>query len=79
MSSFKDVGPMPTGGGEDYYVPPTRGNSQAQVWTTNSQIPVDHLVGGSFDSAARVSISTFGYLREQVFLYVVSYGQNNKL
>lgn len=47
---------MPSGGGEDYYVPPTRGNSQTQVWCSNSQVPVDHLVAGSFDSAARVSI-----------------------
>lgn len=53
---FKDVGPMPAGGGEDYYTPPTRGNSQAQVWCNNSQVPVDHLVAGSFDSAARVKL-----------------------
>lgn len=46
---------MPAGGGEDYYTPPTRGNSQSQVWCNNSQVPVDHLVAGSFDSAARVS------------------------
>ena len=46
---------MPSGGGEDYYVPPTRGNSQANVWVNNSKLPVDHLVAGSFDSAARVS------------------------
>lgn len=79
MSSLEDVGPMPAAGGGDYYVPPTRGNSQAQVWTTNSQIPVDHLVGGSFDSAARVSISRFGYLTEQLFLFLVSHGQSKKL
>jgi len=49
-----DVGPVSGGGGEDYYVPPTRGNSQAHVWTTNSQLPADHIVAGSFDSAARL-------------------------
>ena len=55
LLSCQDVGPLPTGDGEDYYVPPTQGTSQAHVWVTNSQLPVDHVVAGSFDTAARVS------------------------
>ena len=50
--------PLPVEGGGDYYVPPTRGNSQSQVWCTNSQVPIDHIVAGSFDSAARVRLSS---------------------
>ena len=28
-----------------------------QVWCTNSQLAVDHVLGGSFESAMRVSLS----------------------
>jgi len=65
-----DVGPLPTGDGEDYYVPPTQGTSQAHVWVTNSQLPVDHVVAGSFDTAARL-------LNEQIG--VVNFGPYEKL
>ncbi|XP_077985035.1 coatomer subunit alpha-like isoform X2 [Glandiceps talaboti] len=51
-----DIGPLPTGGsGEDgYFVPPTKGTSQAQVWCNNSQLPVDHILAGSFETATRL-------------------------
>ncbi len=51
--SFQDMG-LPSGDGEGYYVPPTKGTNQSQVWVNNSHLPVDHVVAGSFDSAARV-------------------------
>lgn len=41
--------------GEGYYVPPTLGTSPQQVWANNSQLPVDHVMAGSFQSAMRVS------------------------
>ena len=46
------------GEGEGYYVPPTPGTSPQQVWANNSQLPVDHVMAGSFQSAMRVSGST---------------------
>lgn len=41
------------GEGEGYYVPPTPGTSPQQVWANNSQLPVDHVMAGSFQSAMR--------------------------
>lgn len=44
-------------GGDDdegYFVPPTKGNSPAHNWANNSQLPVDHIVAGSFESACRL-------------------------
>lgn len=75
-----DVGPMPTGTGEDYYAPPTRGNSQSQVWCNNSQIPVDHLVAGSFDSAARLLNEQLGVINfepyKQLFMSAFARGRS---
>ena len=42
------------GADDGYFVPPTRGPSQLQVWVNNSQIPVDHILAGSFESAFRL-------------------------
>ena len=53
-----DLGPAAAGGGEEgYFVPPTKGTSQGQVWCNNSQLPVDHVLAGSFETATRVSRS----------------------
>ena len=30
------------------------GVSQTQIWCNNSQLPVDHILAGSFDTAFRV-------------------------
>ncbi|XP_032833195.1 coatomer subunit alpha [Petromyzon marinus] len=46
-------GPL-TGGEEGFFVPPTKGTSQSQVWCTNSQLPVDHILAGSFETAMRL-------------------------
>ena len=37
-----------------YFVAPTKGNSPAANWANNSQLPVDHIVAGSFESACRL-------------------------
>ena len=43
------------GGAEDgFFVPPTKGMSPAQTWCNNSQLPVDHVLAGSFETATRV-------------------------
>ncbi|XP_041377788.1 coatomer subunit alpha-like [Gigantopelta aegis] len=48
-----DIGPTP-GTEEGYFVPPTKGTSQSQVWCNNSQLPVDHILAGSFETAMRL-------------------------
>ncbi|GCB80990.1 hypothetical protein scyTo_0021762 [Scyliorhinus torazame] len=47
-------GGIPGGAEEGFFVSPSKGNSPAQVWCNNSQLPVDHLVAGSFETAARL-------------------------
>lgn len=42
------------GSGDGYFVPPTKGTSQARVWVANSQLVVDHVLAGSFESAFRL-------------------------
>eukprot|EP00095_Tigriopus_kingsejongensis_P002882 maker-scaffold52_size450388-snap-gene-3.20 protein:Tk02882 transcript:maker-scaffold52_size450388-snap-gene-3.20-mRNA-1 annotation:"coatomer subunit alpha isoform 11" len=39
---------------EGYFAPPTKGQSPAQNWASNSALPVDHIVAGSFESACRL-------------------------
>ena len=48
---------LPTMGGdgeEGYFVPPPRGPPPSQVWASKSQLPYDHILAGSFESAARL-------------------------
>lgn len=43
------------GGTEDgFFVPPTKGMGLTQMWCNNSQLPVDHILAGSFETAMRV-------------------------
>lgn len=43
------------GGGEDgFFVPPTKGIGPTQMWCNNSQLPVDHILAGSFETSMRV-------------------------
>ncbi|CAB4058570.1 COPA [Lepeophtheirus salmonis] len=39
---------------EGYFVPPTKGKNPTQLWLNNSQLPVDHIVAGCFESAFRL-------------------------
>lgn len=39
---------------EGYFVAPTKGVAQSQIWATNSQLPADHVIAGSFESAFRL-------------------------
>lgn len=52
------VDAAPTGE-EGYFIAPTKGVSQTLVWANNSQLPIDHVMAGSFESAFRL-------LKEQV-------------
>ncbi|XP_048728495.1 coatomer subunit alpha-like [Ostrea edulis] len=68
-----DMGPAAIGGGEEgFFVPPTKGTSQTQVWCNNSQLPVDHVLAGSFETAMRLLHDQVGVVQfdtyKQLFL-----------
>nr|XP_011420529.2 coatomer subunit alpha [Crassostrea gigas] len=72
-----DVGPAAAGGGEEgFFVPPTKGTSQTQVWCNNSQLPVDHILAGSFETAMRLLHDQVGVVQfdtyKQLFLQTFS-------
>ena len=72
-----DVGAAATGAGEEgYFVPPSKGTSQAQVWCNNSQLPVDHILAGSFETAFRLLHDQIGVVKfeeyKQIFLQTYS-------
>ncbi|XP_022308214.2 coatomer subunit alpha-like [Crassostrea virginica] len=72
-----DVGPAAGGGGEEgFFVPPTKGTSQSQVWCNNSQLPVDHVLAGSFETAMRLLHDQVGVVQfdtyKQLFLQTYS-------
>ncbi|XP_030921093.1 coatomer subunit alpha, partial [Geospiza fortis] len=75
-----DVPAGPAGTAEDgFFVPPTKGTSPAQVWCNNSQLPVDHILAGSFETAMRllhdqVGVTNFGPYK-QLFLQTFSRGR----
>ncbi|NXW77438.1 COPA protein, partial [Hirundo rustica] len=75
-----DVPAGPAGAAEDgFFVPPTKGTSPAQVWCNNSQLPVDHILAGSFETAMRllhdqVGVTNFGPYK-QLFLQTFSRGR----
>lgn len=60
LFSFRQVA-EPETEGNGYYVPPAKGPSPVEVWAKNSQLPGDHVVAGSFDSAMRVSAAGNGF------------------
>ncbi|XP_028566118.2 coatomer subunit alpha [Podarcis muralis] len=75
-----DVPGGPAGEAEDgFFVPPTKGTSPAQVWCNNSQLPVDHILAGSFETAMRllhdqVGVVTFAPYK-QLFLQTYARGR----
>ncbi|NWR95406.1 COPA protein, partial [Furnarius figulus] len=75
-----DVPAGPAGAAEDgFFVPPTKGTSPAQVWCNNSQLPVDHILAGSFETAMRllhdqVGVTNFGPYK-QLFLQTFARGR----
>ncbi|KAL7978383.1 hypothetical protein Chor_014922 [Crotalus horridus] len=77
---WDDVPAGPTGEAEEgFFVPPTKGTSPAQVWCNNSQLPVDHILAGSLETAMRllhdqVGVVTFAPYK-QLFLQTFARGR----
>ncbi|XP_032477387.1 coatomer subunit alpha isoform X3 [Phocoena sinus] len=75
-----DIPPGVAGGAEDgFFVPPTKGTSPTQIWCNNSQLPVDHILAGSFETAMRllhdqVGVTQFGPYK-QLFLQTYARGR----
>ncbi|XP_058556945.1 coatomer subunit alpha [Neofelis nebulosa] len=75
-----DVPPGTAGGADDgFFVPPTKGTSPTQIWCNNSQLPVDHILAGSFETAMRllhdqVGVTQFGPYK-QLFLQTYARGR----
>ncbi|KAL3836986.1 hypothetical protein ACJMK2_022379 [Sinanodonta woodiana] len=72
-----EIGSTPIATGEEgYFVPPNKGTSQAQVWCNNSQLPVDHVLAGSFETAMRLLHDQIGVVQfdayKQLFLQTYS-------
>ncbi len=57
---------------------PTRGNSQAYLWTTNSKLPVDHVLAGSFETAMRLLHDQVGVVifDEYKTLFIQTYARS---
>jgi len=43
-----------------FYVPPTKGTSQTQVWCNNSQLAIDHFIAGSMETGMRLLFDQIG-------------------
>ncbi|ERE72870.1 coatomer subunit alpha isoform 1 [Cricetulus griseus] len=68
------------GGAEDgFFVPPTKGTSPTQIWCNNSQLPVDHILAGSFETAMRLLHDQVGVIQfgpyKQLFLQTYARGR----
>ncbi|KAK0050417.1 coatomer subunit alpha [Biomphalaria pfeifferi] len=73
-----DVSTAATGAGEEgYFVPPSKGTSQSQVWCNNSQLPVDHVLAGSFETAMRLLHDQIGVVQFDGYkqLFLLSYSR----
>ncbi|XP_052228436.1 coatomer subunit alpha-like [Dreissena polymorpha] len=73
-----DVPSTPTSGGEGFFVPPTKGTSQGQVWCNNSQLPVDHVLAGSFETAMRLLHDQVGVVNFEEYrqLFMATYSRS---
>ncbi|XP_031557525.1 coatomer subunit alpha-like isoform X1 [Actinia tenebrosa] len=73
-----DVGPVVPSGEEGYFVPPSKGTSQAQVWCNNSHLAVDHILGGSFESAMRLLHDQVGVVNFEPLkpLFMLAYSRS---
>lgn len=63
---------------DGFYVPPTKGTCQTQIWCNNSQIPVDHILAGSFETAARLLHDQIGVVQfdEYKILFLQTYSRS---
>ncbi len=54
-------------GDEGFFVAPTRGTPMPQQWTNTSKLVVDHILAGSFESAARLLNDQIGVIELRPF------------
>lgn len=59
-----------------FFVAPTRGQPQSQLWCSNSKLPVDHILAGSFETAMRLLYDQVGVVEfseyKQIFMQTYS-------
>lgn len=58
---------------DDYYVAPTKGVSQCQIWTNNSQLAADHIRAGSYSSAFKLLNEQVGIIDFTPYKKIFSY------
>uniref|UniRef100_A0A646QF04 Coatomer subunit alpha n=1 Tax=Hemiscolopendra marginata TaxID=943146 RepID=A0A646QF04_9MYRI len=67
-----DIGIGVTSGDENYFVPPSKGVPPCNHWANNSNLPLDHILAGSFHSAFRLLHDQVGIVNfspfKQLFL-----------
>lgn len=65
--------------GEGFFVPSTKGTSPTQMWCNNSQLVVDHLLAGSFETGMRLLHDQVGVVQfgpyKQLFMQSLSRGR----
>ena len=52
---------------DGYYSPPTKGVPSTQHWMNNSQLPVDHILAGSFETAFRLLNDQVGVVEFEAY------------
>ncbi|ESN99870.1 hypothetical protein HELRODRAFT_101473 [Helobdella robusta] len=62
-----EIGPIGGGMESGVYLPPTKGVSQSANWCNNSQLPVDHILAGSFETAMRLLHDQVGVVDFQAY------------
>jgi coatomer protein complex subunit alpha (xenin) len=72
------AGAVDESGDESYFVAPTKGPSQAQIWANNSNLPVDHIVAGCFESACRLLHDQVGVVNFEAYkqLFMTNYARS---
>ncbi|XP_055945211.1 coatomer subunit alpha-like [Argiope bruennichi] len=65
-------------GEEGYFVAPTRGVPQTQMWVNNSKLAVDHILAGSFETAFRLLHDQIGVVNFEPFkqIFMISYARS---
>ncbi|XP_050443859.1 coatomer subunit alpha-like [Adelges cooleyi] len=51
----------------DYFIAPKEGPSQAHIWSTNSQLPIDYIKSGNFETAFKLLNEQIGVTNFQPF------------
>uniref|UniRef100_V9K9W5 Coatomer subunit alpha n=1 Tax=Callorhinchus milii TaxID=7868 RepID=V9K9W5_CALMI len=68
------------GGDDGFFIPPTKGVSPTQVWCNNSQLPVDHILAGSFETGTRLLYDQVGMVNfapmKAIFLQTFARGRS---